>query len=140
MWKIFFSLFRATPVAYGCSQTRGLIRATATSLHHSHSNARSKLCLQPTPQLMAISDPLSKASDQTHNLMIPSWIPIHCTTMGTLRCESFIFKEQCNWNERVALLTCVKCCFNILLSPRTLSPLKPVLLVFFPNFITQKTK
>ena len=29
-------------MAYGSSQARGLIRATAASLHHSHSNARSK--------------------------------------------------------------------------------------------------
>ena len=47
-WKgiiVFFSLFgfvlllfRATPMAYGSSQTRGRIGATAASLHHSHSN------------------------------------------------------------------------------------------------------
>ena len=34
----FCLLFRATPVAYGGSQVRGQIRATATGLHHSHSN------------------------------------------------------------------------------------------------------
>ena len=34
-----FCLFRATPEAYGGSQARGLIRAVAASLHHSHSNA-----------------------------------------------------------------------------------------------------
>ena len=38
---IFIFLFRATPVAYGSSQARGWIRATAASLHRSHSNARS---------------------------------------------------------------------------------------------------
>ena len=32
----------ATPMAYGGSQARGLIRAIAASLHHSHSNTRSK--------------------------------------------------------------------------------------------------
>ena len=31
--------FRATPLAYGGSQARGWIGATADSLHHSHSNA-----------------------------------------------------------------------------------------------------
>ena len=36
-----FCLFRATPTAYGVSQARGLIRATAAGLHQSHSNARS---------------------------------------------------------------------------------------------------
>ena len=33
-----FFLFRTIPVPYGSSQTRGQIRATAASLHHSHSN------------------------------------------------------------------------------------------------------
>ena len=50
-------LFRAEPVAYGGSQARGLIGAIAASLHYSYSNARSKLHLQPTPQLMAMPDP-----------------------------------------------------------------------------------
>ena len=38
-------LSRATPAAYGGSQARGQIGATASSLHHSHSNARSEPCL-----------------------------------------------------------------------------------------------
>ena len=56
----FFGLFvfsRATPMAYGGSQTRGLIRAVATGLRQSHSNASSKPHLRPTPQLMATLDP-----------------------------------------------------------------------------------
>ena len=53
----FFCLFRATPAAYGGSQARGLIQAVATGLHYSHSNARSKPHLQPTPQLSAVPDP-----------------------------------------------------------------------------------
>ena len=36
-----FLLFRVALTAYGGSQARGLIRATATSLHHNHSNGRS---------------------------------------------------------------------------------------------------
>ena len=48
-----FCLFRATPVAYGDSRARGQIRAVATSLHHSHSNARSEPRQQTTTQLMA---------------------------------------------------------------------------------------
>ena len=47
--------YRAALVAYGGSQGRGPIRATAASLHHSH--ARSEPCLQLTPQLMATPDP-----------------------------------------------------------------------------------
>ena len=50
-------LFRASPTAYGGSQARGLIGATASSLCHSHSNMGSELCLWPTPQLRAMPDP-----------------------------------------------------------------------------------
>ena len=53
----FFLLLRATPTAYGNFQARVWIRATAAALRHSHSNAGSKLCLPPTPQLMAMPDP-----------------------------------------------------------------------------------
>ena len=53
----FFLLFGAPPAAYGGSQARGLIRATAASLHRSHSNTRSEPCLRPAPQLMATPDP-----------------------------------------------------------------------------------
>ena len=49
-WEQIFSVFLPfllgpLPAAYGGSQARGLIRAAAASLHHSHSNAGSKLCL-----------------------------------------------------------------------------------------------
>ena len=37
----YFLVFRATPVAYGSSHSRGQIRAIAASLHHSHNNTRS---------------------------------------------------------------------------------------------------
>ena len=43
-----FWLFRAAPFTHGGSQARGWIRATAASLHHSHSNAASKPCLRTT--------------------------------------------------------------------------------------------
>ena len=55
---IFFCLFafsRAAPT-YGGSQARGLIRAAAADLRHSHSNARSEPHLRSTPQLMAMPD------------------------------------------------------------------------------------
>ena len=38
-----FFFFRATPILYGSSQTRGWIGTAAAGLHHSHSNTRSKL-------------------------------------------------------------------------------------------------
>ena len=60
-FKIFFFclfvFFRAASAAYGSSQARRRIQAVAASLHHSHSNARSKPYLQPTPQLTAMPDP-----------------------------------------------------------------------------------
>ena len=58
---IFFFVFLPSvgpiPVAYGGSQARGLIRAVAAGLHHSHSNAGSEPRLQTTPQLTAPPDP-----------------------------------------------------------------------------------
>ena len=54
----FFGLvFRALPTANGRSQAKGRIRATAATLHHSHSNGGSKPRLQPTPQSTATLDP-----------------------------------------------------------------------------------
>ena len=52
-----FLLFRAAPLAYGGSQARGPIRATAAGLHHSHSISGSEPCLQPIPQLTAVLEP-----------------------------------------------------------------------------------
>ena len=54
----FFLLFLGPhPAAYGGSQVTGQIRAAAAGLHHSHSNARSKASLRPTPQFTAMLDP-----------------------------------------------------------------------------------
>ena len=53
---VFLLFFRASPMAYGGSQNRGRIGATAASLRHSHSNAGFKLHLGPTPQLTATLD------------------------------------------------------------------------------------
>ena len=57
---LFFCLFAiswAAPAAYGGSQARGRIRAVATGLRQSHSNAGFEPRLQPTPQLTATPDP-----------------------------------------------------------------------------------
>ena len=80
-------LFRATPEAYQSSRARGQIRAAAARLCHSHSNAGSQQCLQPTPQLTATPDPdpLSKARDGTRNLMDPSRIRFYCATTELLK-------------------------------------------------------
>ena len=52
-----FAIYRAAATAYGGSQARGLIGAVATDLRQSHSNARSKPSMRPTPQLTATPDP-----------------------------------------------------------------------------------
>ena len=57
LFFFFFCLFRVHTVAYGSFQARGLIRAAAADLHHSHSNVGAKLRLQPALQLVATWDP-----------------------------------------------------------------------------------
>ena len=52
-----FCLLRAASVAYGGSPVRGQIGAVAAGLRQSHSNAKSGLHLQPTPQRTATPDP-----------------------------------------------------------------------------------
>lgn len=47
-----FLFFWATSAAYGSFQARRLFGAAAASLQHRHSNTRSKLYLQPTPELV----------------------------------------------------------------------------------------
>ena len=89
---IYFLLFRATGAAYGSSQARSQIRATAAGLHHSHSNAGSKLCLWPISQQCQILNPLSEARDRTCILMDTSWICFHWATMGTPDMENFKWK------------------------------------------------
>ena len=48
----YYLLFRATPAAYGGSQARGRIGATAANWCHSHSNTGSESHLRPTPAFL----------------------------------------------------------------------------------------
>ena len=57
MYVLFEGWGGVTPKAHGGSQDRGPIGAVAESLRHSNSNVGSKLCLPPTPQLMATLNP-----------------------------------------------------------------------------------
>ena len=52
-----FIYFRATLLAYGGSQARGQIGATAARLPDTHNNEGSEPHLGPTLQLMAMPDP-----------------------------------------------------------------------------------
>ena len=54
---VFLLFLWVTPMAYGGSQARCLIRAIAASLCQSHNNVGSEQHLQPTPQLTAALDP-----------------------------------------------------------------------------------
>ena len=54
-------------VAYGGSQARGQMGAVATGLCRNHSHTRSEQRLQPTPELMAIPDPLPTEQGQGSN-------------------------------------------------------------------------
>ena len=54
------------------------------------------LCdLHHSSQQHRILHPLSKARDGTHNLMVPSWIHFHCTTMRT---PDFCFLKMVNFS------------------------------------------
>ena len=77
-----FVLFRVAPAAYESSQARSLIGATAAGLHHNHSNARSKPCLQTTSQLMATPDPKPTErgqglNPQPHHSQLDSFLLCH---------------------------------------------------------------
>ena len=62
---LLYFFFRAAPMEYGSSQTRGTVGATAAGLHHSSWQRR-------------ILNPLSEARDWTCNLVVPSWIRFRC--------------------------------------------------------------
>ena len=57
IYRLYFLLFMAALMAYGSSQAKGWIRATAPGLHHSYSNMGSEPHLWPAPQLTAMLDP-----------------------------------------------------------------------------------
>ena len=64
----FFNFFwGGAPVAYGGSKARGLIRAAAATLCHSHSSGGSRSRLRPLPQLTAMPDPYPTEQGQGSN-------------------------------------------------------------------------
>ena len=83
-----FHPFRAAPEAYGDSQARGWIGATAASLwpQPQQHQIQAELCLWPIYHSLwqrQIFNPLSKARDRTYILMDTCWVHYHCTTTGT---------------------------------------------------------
>ena len=105
-----FCLFRATPVANGGSQTRGLIRAVTASLHQAVAMPDpSPTCdLHHSPQQCQILNPLSESRDLTHNLMVPSQICFCCTMTGTpqyFKWEKKDIKSQISlWVVRIYMI------------------------------------
>ena len=84
-------------MAYGGSQARSLIGATAASLHHRHSNTGSKSHnLHHSLWPHQILNPLSKARDRTHNLMVSSQICFCCAMTGTPSVAFNVVTELCN--------------------------------------------
>ena len=56
LFYFYLFAFQARPNGIWKFQARGQTGATAASLHHSHGNMGWELCLQSTPQLMAMVD------------------------------------------------------------------------------------
>ena len=99
----FFLLFRAALMAYGDSQARGLIGAVAASIH---------LCSRQH----WILNPLSKARDRAHNLMVPNWIHFLCATMGTPKCGLLLknmFFKKIQIHVTVHILILIWCIWHL---------------------------
>jgi len=79
---VFILFFRAKPAAYEGSQARGLIRAVAPSLHHSHNKAGHVCNLHHSSQQSRIPNPLNEARDQTQDLMDTNQIHFHSAHNG----------------------------------------------------------
>ena len=69
---VFLPFLGPLPSAYGGSQARGRIGAVATGLRQNHSNAGSDH--HHSSRQRRILNPMSKARNQTRNLMVPSRI------------------------------------------------------------------
>ena len=94
-------LFRAEPTAYGGSQARDPIGATAVGLHHSHSNADpSPICnLHHSSRQHRIPNLLSEARDQTCNLKVPSQIRFHRHDGNSVSLTDFKSCKPVPWLE-----------------------------------------
>ena len=79
IWPLAWELPYGAGAAYGSSQARGQIRATAAGLHHSHNNAGLSHIynLHHSSQQCWILNPLSEARDQIHLLMDTAQIRFH---------------------------------------------------------------
>ena len=79
----FVCLFRATPKAYGSSQVRGWIGATAYSVHQAMQNLSHTCDLYHSSQQCRVLNPQSKARDWTRVLMDTNRVHYFWATAGT---------------------------------------------------------
>ena len=86
-------LFRAAPTACGGSQELQLpVYATATA---TSTWDLSCICnLYHNSRQCWILNPLGKARDRTHNLMVPNWICFLCAMMGTPPLILFLIENK----------------------------------------------
>ena len=90
--------FRAAPTAYGDSQARGPIRATAAGLHHRHRNEGSEPHLWPTPQLPATPDAPPIEWGQGSNLHFRGYqLDLFLLSRNRTSLSLFFFKQNSNW-------------------------------------------
>ena len=52
--------------------------------------------LHPNSQQCRILNPLSKARNRTHNLMVSSWVHFYCATTGTLGTTFLTYTAACS--------------------------------------------
>ena len=104
MWQAHFFVlsfclfyFRATPVAYGGSQTRGQIRDAATA--YTTATAMPDPSLHHSSRQWQILNPLSKARDGICILMDPRQIRFHWATMGTPWQAHFDLPDKAIWSQ-----------------------------------------
>ena len=86
-------------------QARGWIGTITASLHHSHSNSRSRPYLGSTPQLTAT---LSEARDQIQILMDTSQVRFPCATTGNPQIANFKYICSYYGNTSIQLLRIFK--------------------------------
>ena len=108
---VVFLLFQATPVAYGGSQARSLIRATAACLHHSHIWATSAIYTTAHGNARFLTHWVRPGITPATSWFLvrvvsaePRWeLPIHHNldlhyTVAFCVCNSIVFKKCTNHN------------------------------------------
>ena len=109
-WSYFyfliFLLFRSAPLAYGASQPRSPIRATAAGLYHSTAMPDPSCVSDPqhSSWQRLILNPLFEARDQTWILLDPGWFVNRQATMGTTKLILIIHNLFSSWWRDISYL------------------------------------